>query len=103
MSKTSVIDEDGNVRYYLGLGRRKAAVARVRLRPKGTGEILINKRSLDEYCARQQDRELVLAPLQLTGTRKTFDVVVNVRGGGISGQAGAIRHGLARALANADA
>lgn len=102
MSKTSVTDKDGNVLYYLGLGRRKASVARVRLRPNGSGQITINKRSLDEYCARQQDRELVLAPLQLTGTRRTFDVFVNVRGGGMAGQAGATRHGLSRALAHAD-
>lgn len=102
MSKTSVTDKDGNVSYYIGLGRRKASVARVRLAPKGSGQISINKRPLEEYCLRLQDRQLVLAPLELTGTRTKYDVFVNVNGGGIAGQAGAIRHGLSRALVHAE-
>lgn len=102
MSKPKTLDKDGNVLYFLGTGRRKAAVARIRLRPDGGGNVMVNKRPLNEYCERAQDRALALAPLQLTGAMRKFDVFVNVHGGGIGGQAGAIRHGIARALVNAD-
>jgi small subunit ribosomal protein S9 len=102
VSKTKILDKDGNILYYLGLGRRKAAVARVRLRPNGSGNIKINKREFEEYVHREQDRRLVLAPLNLINARRKYDIFVTVKGGGISGQAGAVRHGLARALAHAD-
>jgi small subunit ribosomal protein S9 len=78
-------------------GKRKTAVARVWMRP-GKGEIVINKRSFEEYLPREADRETVLQPLKLTGTADKYDLLVNVRGGGTSGQAGAIRHGISRAL-----
>ena len=103
MSKTQILDKDGKVLHFLGFGRRKAAVARVRLRPNGSGNVVINKRPLEEYCVREQDRNLAVSPLNLIGVRRTFDVHVTVSGGGIAGQAGAVRHGLARALVNADA
>jgi small subunit ribosomal protein S9 len=103
VSKTQILDKDGKVLHFLGLGRRKAAVARVRLRPNGSGNVVINKRPLEEYCVREQDRNLAVSPLNLIGVRRTFDVHVTVSGGGIAGQAGAVRHGLARALVNADA
>ena len=89
--------------YYWGLGRRKAAVARVRMRPNGSGQWHFNdKRGLEEYFQRQQDQLHLLAPLHLTGTATKFDFFVNVRGGGMNGQAGAVRLGLARALAKVD-
>ena len=86
---------------YIGTGRRKTAVARVRLRP-GTGRILINKRELEEFFYRVQDRGAVLAPLEQTDTREKFDVVIRVTGGGITGQAGACKLGIARALKKYD-
>lgn len=78
-------------------GKRKTAVARVWMRP-GSGEIIINKKPFEEYLPREADRATVLQPLKLTATAEKFDVLVNVRGGGSSGQAGAIRHGISRAL-----
>lgn len=86
---------------YLGTGRRKKAVARVRLIP-GSGNIIINKRTLDEYFPLDTLKLIVNQPLVLTNTTDKFDVIVNVRGGGTTGQAGAIRHGIARALCEAD-
>jgi small subunit ribosomal protein S9 len=83
--------------YYLGTGRRKTAVARVRI-AEGTGKITINKRSLEGFFTEDKDRNAVLGPLLLTEMRNRLDVFVNVRGGGISGQGGAICQGLARAL-----
>jgi small subunit ribosomal protein S9 len=83
-----------------GTGRRKSAVARVRVMP-GDGQFLINKREIEEYFSEDRDRGDVIAPLTLLGVRKQWDVHINVRGGGISGQAGAIRLGLARALVRA--
>ncbi len=80
------------------VGKRKTAVARVWMKP-GTGMIIINKRPMEEYITRETDRILVKEPFELTGTLGKFDIKVNVRGGGISGQAGAIRHGISRALA----
>jgi len=82
-------------------GRRKCAVARVRLLP-GSGRILINGREADEYLGRRVLQTIVRQPLEVTGTLGKYDVFVNVRGGGISGQAGAVRHGIARALLAVD-
>jgi len=86
----------------LGTGRRKKSVARVRL-SKGNGQITVNKRELDIYFGSETLKMIVRAPLVLTDTSSKFDVKVNVYGGGLSGQAGAIRHGISRALLNADA
>ncbi|MEA4915367.1 MAG: 30S ribosomal protein S9 [Christensenella sp.] len=82
---------------YLGTGRRKKSIARVRLLP-GNGSITINKRELDNYFGMETLKMIVRAPLTLTDTLSKFDVFVNVYGGGYTGQAGAIRHGIARAL-----
>lgn len=87
---------------YWGTGRRKKAIARVRLIPGGKGEIVINKRSIDEYFGLETLKLIVRQPLALTETLDKFDVAVNVCGGGMTGQAGAIRHGIARALVIAD-
>lgn len=87
--------------YVWGTGRRKAAVARVRIRP-GEGKFIINKREVDEYFKLDKDRQSVHNPLQVTETTKSIDVFVNVGGGGISGQAGAVVLGLARALAKSN-
>lgn len=86
--------------YVWGTGRRKASVARVRIRP-GEGAFLINKRKVDDYFKIDKDRQAVRTPLEVTETGKSIDVFVNVGGGGISGQAGAVVLGLARALAKA--
>ena len=85
------------VTQYLGTGRRKMSIARVRLLP-GSGNITINKRELDNYFGLETLKMIVRAPLTLTDTLSKFDVFVNVYGGGTTGQAGAIRHGIARAL-----
>jgi len=82
---------------YLGTGRRKKSIARVRLLP-GSGKITINKRDIDDYFGLETLKMIVRAPLVLTNTLTKFDVSVNVYGGGTTGQAGAIRHGIARAL-----
>ena len=87
---------------YWGTGRRKTAVARVRLLPSGTGAIIINGKSIDEYCSNEIDKQVIRQPLVLTDTVSSYDVMVNVCGGGYTGQAGAIRHGIARALIVAD-
>jgi len=84
--------------YIWGTGRRKTAVARVRIRP-GDGKFVINKREVKNYFAIERDRHAVRFPLELTGTNKSLDVFVNVGGGGITGQTGAVVLGLARALA----
>ena len=86
---------------YYGTGRRKSAVARVYLLP-GKGDILINKRGIDDYFGLETLKLIVRQPLELTGTTAKFDVKVNVFGGGYTGQAGAIRHGISRALLEAD-
>ena len=86
---------------YLGTGRRKESVARVRLLP-GTGKITINKRDIDDYFGLETLKMAVRSPLVLTELLGKYDVFVNVYGGGSSGQAGAIRHGIARALLEAD-
>ena len=88
---------------YWGTGRRKKAIARVRVIPGGEGNIVINKRSIDDYFGLETLKFIVRQPLNLTGTLDKFDVAVNVRGGGPTGQAGAIRHGISRALVIADA
>ena len=88
-------------RYY-GTGRRKSSVARVYLVP-GTGNIVINKRTIDEYFGLETLKLIVRQPLVATETTDKFDVLVNVHGGGTTGQAGAIRHGIARALLQVDA
>ena len=82
---------------YLGTGRRKTSTARVYLKP-GKGEITINQRSLDEYFGRETARMIVRQPFVVVDMENKFDVMVNVDGGGPSGQAGAIRHGITRAL-----
>ena len=82
---------------YYGTGRRKTAVARVYLRP-GSGQITVNRRTFDEYFANQVLKMVIRQPLLLTETAERFDILVNVVGGGPNGQAGAIRHGIARAL-----
>ena len=83
---------------YWGTGRRKKAIARVRLLPAGDGAITINKKSLDEYFGLDTLKLIVRQPLALLDLAAKYDVVVNVCGGGFTGQAGAIRHGIARAL-----
>ncbi len=86
---------------YLGTGRRKKSIARVRLIP-GTGVITINGRDVEDYFGYETLKMIVRAPLALTNTLGKFDVKVNVHGGGYTGQAGAIRHGISRALITAD-
>jgi len=88
---------------FWGTGRRKKAVARVRLVPGGNGTIVVNKRTLDEYFGLDTLKFIVNQPLNLVGATDKFDVYVNVRGGGYTGQAGAIRHGISRALVEAEA
>ena len=87
---------------YYGTGRRKSSVARVYLVP-GTGKITINKRDIDEYLGLETLKVVVRQPLVATDNVDKFDVIVNVKGGGYTGQAGAIRHGIARALLEVDA
>jgi small subunit ribosomal protein S9 len=87
---------------YYGTGRRKSAVARVFLRP-GRGRIQVNGKAVDEFFSRETGRMIVRQPLELANHLNTFDVLVNVQGGGESGQAGAVRHGITRALIQYDA
>lgn len=86
---------------FYATGKRKSAVARVWMRP-GNGQMKINKRSLEDYVVRESDRMLIMEPFKTVDMLDKFDVYVNVRGGGIFGQAGAIRHGISRALVIAD-
>ena len=88
--------------YNYGTGRRKSSVARVFIK-RGTGKIVINDRDLNEFFKRETGRMIVMQPLQLTENVETFDIMVNVTGGGESGQAGAVRHGITRALIDYDA
>ena len=90
-----------SVKYY-GTGRRKKSIARVYLVP-GTGNITINKRDIDNYFGMETLKVIVRQPLEATNTTDKFDAIVTVRGGGFTGQAGAIRHGVSRALLKADA
>ena len=86
---------------YIGTGRRKNAVARVRLVP-GTGKITVNKKDVEEYIPHADLREVINQPFGVTETKGSYDVFVNVNGGGYAGQSGAIRHGIARALLQVD-
>jgi small subunit ribosomal protein S9 len=86
---------------YMGTGRRKKSVARVRIVP-GSGKVTINKRESENFFGLETLRVILNQPLVLTGTKDKFDVLVNVHGGGFTGQAGAIRHGIARALVKSD-
>jgi small subunit ribosomal protein S9 len=86
---------------FIATGRRKTSTARVRIRP-GTGTITINNRNIDDYCSTEQQRKAVLGPLLCVEKNGQLDVSVNVRGGGGTGQSGAIRHGLSRALEKMD-
>ena len=88
--------------YFYGTGRRKSSVARVRVY-NGTGKIVINDREIDDYFGLETLKLIVRQPLTLTGTTDKFDIICRVAGGGVTGQAGAIRHGIARALLQADA
>lgn len=88
--------------YYYGTGRRKSSVARVFLKA-GKGAIVVNGKPIDEYFARETGRMIARQPLEVTSNQLSFDILVNVSGGGESGQAGAVRHGIARALVDYDA
>ena len=88
--------------YYYGTGRRKSAVARVFIKP-GRGQIVVNGKPVDVFFARETGRMVVRQPLELTKNQASFDIMVNVFGGGESGQAGAVRHGITRALLEFDA
>jgi small subunit ribosomal protein S9 len=90
-----------DIRYYEGVGRRKRAVARVRLYP-GEGDVIINGKQLEDYFGRPQDRHAVTSPVDLTDNLGRFNLSVLVKGGGITGQAEAIRHGVSRALLTMD-
>ena len=87
---------------FWGTGRRKKAIARVRLIPDGSGVITINKRTIDEYFGLDTLKLIVRQPLELTSNTANYDIIVNVQGGGFTGQAGAIRHGISRALVLAE-
>lgn len=87
---------------FWGVGRRKKAIARVRISSGGENGVIVNKVSLDEYFKTDAQKFIVNQPLVLTNTADKYDVIVNVHGGGLTGQAGAIRHGIARALCEAD-
>ena len=87
--------------YFCGTGRRKTSTARVFLKP-GKGDIIINQNTLDQYFGRKTARMIVRQPLELTNLQHKFDITITVAGGGISGQAGAIRHGISRALVKYD-
>ncbi len=88
--------------YYEGVGRRKTSTARVRLFPGGKGNILVNDKPAEEYFFRKEDLAHFLAPLEAVGMRDAFDISVRVKGGGVSGQAGAVQMGIARALLKAN-
>ena len=88
--------------HYYGTGRRKSAVARVFLRP-GKGKIVVNGKPVEEFFSRETGRMIVRQPLEVSNHMGTFDIMVNVQGGGESGQAGAVRHGITRALISYDA
>ena len=91
-----------NGTYSYGTGRRKSAVARVFIKP-GSGMITVNNKPVDEFFSRETGRMVVRQPLELTGNLDRFDILVNIHGGGESGQAGAVRHGITRALIDFDA
>ena len=89
-------------KYNYGTGRRKSSVARVFLKA-GKGNIVVNDKPVDQYFSRETSRMVLRQPLELTGNAESFDIMVNVTGGGESGQAGAVRHGITRALIDYDA
>jgi small subunit ribosomal protein S9 len=91
-----------SAQYYEGIGRRKAASARVRLFPGGTGKFIVNDKPLDEYLPRRGDVEIILQPLIIIGQERSYDISVHVDGGGISGQRDAIKLGVSRALLRID-
>ena len=91
------------VEQYWGTGRRKTAVARVRLIPGGSGQFVVNKKTIEEYFNRPDLVMVAKQPIELTSKTRDYDIFVNAHGGGISGQAGAILHGLSRALTKSDA
>ena len=91
------------VEQYWGTGRRKTAVARVRLIPGGSGQFIVNKKTIEEYFNRPDLVMVAKQPIELTSKTRDYDIFVNAHGGGISGQAGAILHGLSRALTKSDA
>ena len=92
-----------SIPYFYGTGRRKSSVARVRVYTNGTGKITINNRDIDDYFGLDTLKLIVRQPMELTGTSGKFDIICTVAGGGVTGQAGAIRHGLSRALLQYDA
>lgn len=87
-----------SIQYYEGIGRRKTATARVRIYPEGQGRIIVNDRPAEQYFPRIGDMDRILKPLKVTGGEGRYDITVLVKGGGITGQADAVSHGLARAL-----
>ncbi len=89
------------VKEYTSIGRRKSATARVRMK-SGNGQIIVNKRPLEVYFGRQTSQMIIRQPLELTGMMNKFDIHVNVKGGGLTGQAGAVKHGISRALLQVD-
>lgn len=91
-----------DMQYYEGLGRRKRAVARVRIYPEGDGKMLVNGKPYNEYFGRQKDWECAVAPFEVSNVAAQFNMTVLVKGGGITGQAEAIRMGIARALVKVD-
>ena len=99
--KTAKTSKIKNVQ-SLGTGRRKKSIARVRLLPNGTGKITVNGKDIEEYFGLDTLKLIVRQPMELTNTQDKYDVVVNVIGGGLSGQAGAINHGISRALVLAE-
>ena len=92
-----------SIPYFYGTGRRKSSVARVRVYANGTGKITINNRDIDDYFGLDTLKLIVRQPMELTGTSGKLDIICTVAGGGVTGQAGAIRHGLSRALLQYDA
>ena len=99
--KTTKTSKVKNVQ-FLGTGRRKKSIARVRLLPNGTGKITVNGKDIEEYFGIDTLKLIVRQPMELTNTQDKYDVMVNVIGGGLSGQAGAINHGISRALVLAE-
>ncbi len=90
------------VQYYEGVGRRKTATARVRIFPGGTGSIVVNNKPVEQYFPRVGDVERLMEPLKATGSEGRYNITVLVKGGGVTGQADAVRHGIARALLKFD-
>lgn len=101
MTTTSTQQTTTEKNFFYGTGRRKSSIARVFLR-KGNGKVVVNTKPIETYFSRATDTQIALSPLDLTELQGKFDLVITVKGGGCTGQAGAIRHGLARALVNWD-